>query len=323
MRLFVLAALLLATVAVDVDAAGPFPVPGKPVRVIVGFAAGGGTDLMARQMAPRLAEAVGTPVVIENRPGASTALAAVEVARSTPDGHTVLFTFNGTFTQNPHTIASLPYDAQRDFAAISLVARGPLVLVGHPSLPAKDLRELVAYGRSHPGELSYASFGVGTSSHLFGELLARNAGVPLLHVPYKGAGDAAKDLLSGRVPLMFDSATSALPQVKAGRLRAYAIVAERRSPYLPDVPTFAEQGVPGIDLAGWLGFWGPAGMPPEVVAALNAAIAKVLAAPEIRDQFAVGAYEATPSTPAELDAMVRDVSGRWARVVRDLDYRPQ
>ena len=321
MRAFALAAFLLAFAAPA--AAAPFPVPGKPVRLVVGFAAGGGTDIMARQMAPRLADVLGVPVVVENRPGASTAVGAQEVARSAPDGHTLLYTFNGTFTQNPHTIASLPYDAQRDFTPISLAARGPLVLVAHPSLPAQDVRELVAYGRANPGTLSYASFGVGTSSHLFGDLLARQSGMPLLHVPYKGAGDAAKDLLAGRVPLMFDSATSALPQVRAGRLRALAVVAEKRSPFLPEVPTFAEQGIPGIDLSGWLGFWGPAGLPPDVVATLNAAIGRVLAMPDLREQFAQGAYEAAASTPAELDALVREVSERWARVVRDLGFKPQ
>ena len=318
-----LAAVLLALVVAAPTGAAPFPVPGKPVRIVVGFAAGGGTDIMARQLAPRLSDALGAPVVIENRPGASTALGALEVARSAPDGHTLLFTFNGTFTQNPHTIAALPYDALRDFTPISLAARGPLVLVVHPSLPVRDVRELVAWGRANPGTLSYASFGIGTSSHLFGDLLARQTGVPLLHVPYKGTGDAAKDLLAGRVPLMFDSATSALPQVRAGRLRALAVVAEQRSPFLPDVPTFTEQGIAGIDLTGWLGFWGPAALPPDVVAALNAAIAKVLAMPELREQFAQGAYEATPSTPAELDALVRDVSERWARIVRDLGLKPQ
>jgi len=318
-----IAVLLIALIGAAPLAAAPFPIPGKPVRIVVGFAAGGGTDIMARQLAPRLAEVLGVPVLVENRPGASTALGAVEVARSAPDGHTLLYTFNGTFTQNPHTIASLPYDAQRDFTPISLAARGPLVLIAHPSLPVRDVRELVAYGRANPGTLNYASFGIGTSSHLFGDLLARQSGVPLLHVPYKGTGDAANDLLAGRVQLMFDSATSALPQVKAGRLRALAVVAERRSTFLPDVPTFAEQGIAGIDLTGWLGFWGPAGLPPDVVAALNAAIGKVLAMPELRDLFAQGAYEASPSTPAELDALVRDVSERWARIVQDLGVKPQ
>jgi tripartite-type tricarboxylate transporter receptor subunit TctC len=318
-----LAALVLALVMSAPAGAAVFPVPGKPLRIVVGFAAGGGTDIMARQLAPRLSDVLGVPVVIENRPGASTALGALEVARSAPDGHTVLYTFNGTFTQNPHTIATLPYDAQRDFTPISLAARGPLVLIAHPSLPVRDVRELVAYGRANPGVLNYASFGIGTSSHLFGELLARQSGVPMLHVPYKGAGDAASDLIAGRVQLMFDSATSALPQVKAGRLRALAVVAERRSPFLPDVPTFAEQGIAGIDLSGWLGFWGPAGLPPDVVATLNAAIGKVLAMPDLRDLFAQGAYEASPSTPAELDALVRDVSERWARIVHDLGVKPQ
>jgi tripartite-type tricarboxylate transporter receptor subunit TctC len=317
-----IAVLLLALLGVAPLGAAPFPIPGKPVRIVVGFAPGGGTDIMARQLAPRLAEVLGVPVLVENRPGASTALGAVEVARSAPDGHTLLYTFNGTFTQNPHTIASLPYDAQRDFTPISLAARGPLVLVAHPSLPVQDVRGLVDYARANPGTLSYASFGIGTSSHLFGDLLARQAGIALLHVPYKGSGDAAKDLLAGRVQLMFDSATVALPQVKAGRLRALAVVAERRSPFLPDVPTFNEQGIAGIDLTGWLGFWGPAGMPPDVVAALNAAIGKVLAMPDLREQFAQGAYEAAPSTPAELDALVRDVSERWARVVRELGVKP-
>ena len=321
MRVLALLGLLLALAAPA--AGGPFPIPGKPVRVVVGFAAGGGTDLQARLLAPRLAEALGVPVVVDNRPGASTMLAAQEVARATPDGHTILYTFNGTFTQNPHTLANVPYDAFRDFAPLSLAARGPLVLVVHPSLPARDLAELVAYGRAHPGTLSYASFGVGTSSHLIGELFARQAGIAMTHVPYKGAADAAKDLLSGRVPLMVDSAASALPLVRAGRLRALAVVAERRSPWLADVPTFAEQGYRDLDLEGWLGFFGPAGLPPDVIEALHRAIARALASGEVRDGFALGAYDAVGSTPAELAAKVRDTHARWGRLVRELGVVPQ
>ena len=304
-------------------AAEPFPLPGKPIRIVVGFAAGGGTDLQARLLAPKLADALGVPVTVDNRPGASTMIAAQEVARAAPDGHTILYTFNGTFTQNPHTLANVPYDPFRDFAPLSLAARGPLVLVAHPSLPATSVAELVAYGKSRPGALSYASFGVGTSSHLIGELFARQSGVAMVHVPYKGAGDAAKDLFAGRVPLMVDSAASALPQVRAGRLRALAVVAERRSPSLPDVPTFGELGYRDLDLAGWLGFFAPAGVPPGVVDALHGAIARALAAPEVRDGFAQGAYEAVGSTPAELAALVREAHGRWGRIVRELGVAPQ
>jgi len=317
-----LAALVLALALAGPAAGAPFPVPGKPVRVVVGFAAGGGTDLQARLLAPHLAQALGVPVVVENRPGASTMLAAQEVARAAADGHTVLYTFNGTFTQNPHTFASLPYDPFRDFTPLSLGARGPLLLVAHVSLPARDLRELADYGRANPGTLSYASFGAGTSSHLFGELVARQAGVPMIHVPYKGAGDAAKDLLAGRVPLMVDSAASALPQIRGGRLRALGVIAERRSPLLPDVPTLAEQGYRDLDLSGWLAFFGPANLPPDVVSALNAAIAKALAAPEVRDGFAQGAYEAVPSTPEELAALTRETYERWGRIVKSLGYVP-
>ena len=303
-------------------AAQSFPLADKPVRVVVGFAAGGGTDLQARIVAPRLAEILGVPVVVENRPGASTMLAAQEVARAAPDGHTLLYTFNGTFTQNPHTFASVPYDPFRDFTPVSLGARGPTLLVVHPSVPAGDLRELAAWGRTHPGTLNIASFGLGTSSHLFAELLMRQSGVAMTHVPYKGAGDAAGDLLAGRVQLMFDSAASALPNVRAGRLRALGVVADKRSAFLPGVPTFAEQGYRDIDLVGWLGWFGPANLAPEVVDRLNAALAQALASAEVKDRFAQGAYEALSSTPAELGALTRVAFDRWGRIVRELGLTP-
>jgi len=314
---------LLAAFTAAAACAQPFPSPGKPVRIVVGFAAGGGTDLQARIVAPKLAEVLGVPVVVENRPGASTMLAAQEVARTAPDGHTLLYTFSGTFAQNPHTLASVPYDPFRDFTPVSLGARGPQLLVAHVSVPAKDVRELVAWGRAHPGELNIASFGVGTSSHLYAEMLARESGVPMTHVPYKGAGDATKDLLAGRVQLMFDSATSAIPNVATGRVRALGTVAERRSPFLPDVPTLAEQGFPAISLTGWLAYFGPAGLAPEVVDRLNAAIAAVHASPEVKEAFARGAYESVSSTPGELRALVKDDYGRWGAIVRALGFEPQ
>ena len=300
-----------------------FPAPGKPIRLLVGFAAGGGTDIQARILAPKLADALGTSVVVENRPGASTMLAAQEVARAAPDGHTLLYTFSGTMAQNPHTLANVPYDPFRDFTPISLAAVGHVVLVAHASLPATDVKSLVAWSRAHPDPVPIANYGVGTSSHVFAEMFARQTGIPVTHVPYKGAGDAQKDLLAGRVPLMFDSATSALPNVQSGRLRILGVVGPSRSAFLPDVPTLAEQGLRGIDLIGWLAFYGPAGMPADVVERLNSGIAKALASPEVREGFARGAYEATSSSPAELAAWTRDTYDRWGKVVKDLALVPQ
>ncbi|MEO8486102.1 MAG: tripartite tricarboxylate transporter substrate binding protein [Betaproteobacteria bacterium] len=316
-------ALLLCSALATFDAScGTFPTPGRPVRIVVGFAAGGGTDVQARLLAPGLAEALGVPVIVENRPGASTMLAAEEVSRAAPDGHTIFYTFSGTFSQLPHTQRSVRYDAFHDFAPISLAARGPLVLVVHPSVPASDVAGLVAWGKAHPGSLNVASFGAGTSSHLFAEMLVRQTGVAMTHVPYKGAGDAAKDLYAGRVQLMFDSAASALPVVRSGRLRAIGVVAAKRSRWLPDVPTLGEQGLHDMDLEGWLAFFGPANLPPEVVDKLGAAVARALRSPELKEAFAQGAYDAVASTPAELATLVRDDFDRWGRIVRELGFTP-
>jgi tripartite-type tricarboxylate transporter receptor subunit TctC len=300
-----------------------FPGAGKPVRLLVGFAAGGGTDIQARIVAPRLAEALGSPVIVENRPGASTMLAAAEVARAAPDGHTLLYTFNGTFAQNPFTQAAIPYDPFRDFTPVSLGARGSQILVLHVSIPATNLQELVSWGRAHPGALNIASFGNGTSSHIFAELLMRQSGVPMTHVPYKGTGDAVKDLLAGRVQLMFDAGPSAVQNASTGKLRMLGIVAPARSPLLPELPTLDEQGFKGIDLVGWLGFYAPANLPPATLRALNAALVKALAAPEVREGFAKGIYEAVSSSPQELGALTRESYEQWGKIIRELGIKPQ
>ncbi len=323
MNRLVAAAAVVLFLAAETAAAQSFPVPGKPVRILVGFAAGGGTDIQARIVAPRIAEALGVPVIVENKPGAGTMVAAAEAARSAPDGHTILYTFNGTFAQLPFTQASVPYDPFKDFTAISLAARGSQILVLHVSVPATNLQELVAYGRANPGTLNIASFGAGTSSHIFAELLMRQSGVPMTHVPYKGTGDAVKDLLAGRVQLMFDAGPSAVQNAATGKLRMLGIVAEQRSPLLPGVPTISEQGFRGIDLLGWLGFYGPAKMPTETVRKLNGAIAKALSIQEVKDGFARGIYEAVPSSPEELAALTRDSHERWGKIIRDLGIRPQ
>src|SRR4051812_47118972 len=320
-RMLRIALALLAWCAVA--QAQPFPSAGKPLRLVVGFAAGGGTDIQARIVAPKIAEILRTPVIVENRPGASTMVAAAEVARAAPDGHTLLYTFNGTFAQNPFTQANIPYDPFRDFTPVSLGARGSQILVMHTSVPANNLTELVAWGRAHPGALNIASFGSGTSSHLFAELLMRQSGVPMTHVPYKGTGDAVKDLLAGRVQLMFDAGPSAVQNASTGRLRMLGIVAPGRSPLLPGLPTLAEQGYHGIDLVGWLGFYGPARLPAETVRVLNGALVQALAAPEVKEGFAKGVYEAVSSSPEQLATLTREAYEQWGKIIRELGIRPQ
>jgi len=324
MRLLAAACAALLAAASAASFAQGFPVPGRPIRVLVGFAAGGGTDIQARIVAPKLSEALGgVPVVVENKPGASTMVAAAEAARSAPDGHTILYTFNGTFAQNPFTLASVPYDPFKDFTPISLGARGSQILVVHISVPATNIQELAAWGRANPGRLNIASFGTGTYSHIFAELLARQSGIDMTHVPYKGTGDATKDLLAGRVQLMFDAATTAIQNVSTGKLRMLGIVAEQRSRLVPDVPTLSEQGLKGIDLVGWLGWFGPAGLPKETTDKLNAALVKALANPEVKAAIEKGGYESVSSTPADLAAMVKTDYARWGKIIKDLGIKPQ
>jgi tripartite-type tricarboxylate transporter receptor subunit TctC len=316
-----LLALALALSAAAAAAQG-FPIPGKAIRVVVGFAPGGGTDIQARIVQPKLSEALGVPVVIENKPGAGTALAAAEVARAAPDGYTLLYTFNGTFAQLPFT-QHVTYDPFKDFTPISLGARGSQLLVVHTSIPAKNLAELKAWGRANPGKLNIASFGTGTSSHIFAELLVRQLGVEMVHVPYKGTGDAVKDLLAGRVQLMFDAATTAIQNINTGKLRALGVVAPERSKFLPDVPTMDEQGLKGIDLVGWLGWYGPAGLPKEAVQKLNAALVKALADPEVKAGIEKGAYESESSTPEQLASITKDSYQRWGKVIHELGIKQQ
>lgn len=301
-----------------------FPQPGKPVRVLVGFAAGGGTDIQARIVAPRLAEALGVNVIVENKPGAGTSIAAAEVARAAPDGHTILYSFNGAFAQVPFTLAGgVPYDPIKDFSPISLGARGSQILVLHVSVPANNIKELLEWAKANPGKLNIASFGTGTSSHLFAEMFMRQSGVPMVHVPYKGTGDAVKDLLAGRVQIMFDAGTSAIANAATGRMKMIAVVGEKRSPFTPDVPTLTEQGIKGIDLVGWLGWFGPANLPPEITKKLNAALLKALADPAVKTAIEKGGYESVSSTPEELTALTKRDIERWGKVIRDIGFKPQ
>jgi tripartite-type tricarboxylate transporter receptor subunit TctC len=321
MRSLFAAALLALPLAAA--AAADFPTPDKPVRIVIGLAPGGPTDLQARIVAEHLRKELGATVVVENRPGASMTMATAEVARSPADGHTLLYSPSSPFAQSPHSVAKLPYDPFKDFTPISLGSLGPLVLVAHKSVPAENLKQLVEYAKANPGKLNYGSFGNGTSSHLFGQMMAKQYGLDMVHIPYKGAGDVQKDLVVGRVQIMFAAAGGAVQFVRTGQVRMIGVAAPKRTRLLPGVPTLAEQGATGLDIDGWVGFFGPARMPPATVARLNSALVKVLAAPQVKEEFEKGAYEAIASSPSEFGSLVKDSYERWGRVAESLGVRKE
>lgn len=322
-RLLALSAGLLLLGLAPLAAAQDFPPKGKPIRIVVGFTAGGGTDGQARVVAQKLGDLLGVSVIVENRPGASTMLAASEVARSAPDGSTLLYAPSSTMAQNPHTFAKVPYDPFKDFTPVSMGGRGPLVLLVSNSVPANNVAELVSYVKAHPGQVSYASFGTGTSSHIYGEAFLKRTGIDAVHVPYKGGSDAAKDLIGARVEYMFDSASSALITLASGKVKIIAVAAGARIPALPDVPTFKEQGVSGLDLPSWLGFYAPANMPAPVLAKLNAALVQVLAMPQVREFYRNGGYEAGGSTPKEFANITRATYDKWGEMVKQVGLAKQ
>lgn len=300
-----------------------WPQAGRPVRLVVGLAAGGSLDGQARALARRLSEISGTQVVVENKPGASMMLSASEVARAQPDGYTLLYAPSSLFAQNPHTLSSVPYDPFKDFTPLTMAARGPLVLTVHQSLPVQSAKDLVAWAKANPGKLNFASFGTGTSSHIYALAFARLTGIEVTHVPYKGTADAARDLLEGRVQAYFDAAPTAIQNAATGRVRMVGVAASRRAPAVPDVQTFTEQGIAGIDLTSWIAVVGPAKMPSELVARINALVVQALNAPDVKDFFAKGAWETSPSTPSELTQEMRLAYDRWGQMVRQIGFEKQ
>ena len=314
---------VLSATAPQVGAQQDFPVKGKPIRIVVPFTAGGGTDAQARIVAQKLGELLGTTVLVDNKPGASTMLGASEVARSAPDGYTMLYAPSSTMAQNPHTLVNVPYDPFKDFTPISLGGRGPLVLMISSEVPASNVKELIAYMKANTGKVSYATFGAGTSSHVYGEMFLQKTGTQAVHVPYKGGSDAAKDLIGGRVQLFFDSASSAIITAGTGKAKIIGIAAESRIPALPDVPTLAEQGVSGLDLPSWLGFYGPAKMPPTVVKTLNGAIAQVLAMQQVKDFYRKGGYEAGSLSPEDFGKLTHATYDRWGAMIQQLGMAKQ
>ncbi len=304
--------------------AAEFPVPGKPIRILVGFPPGGGTDIQARQIAQQLTTVLGgVPVVVENRPGAGTLLAANELIKTIPDGHSLLYTPASTLSQLPHTLLAAKYDTLKNFTPVAQGAVGPLVLVVHKSIPVNTVSELVAYAKSNPGKLNYVSQGMGTSAHIYGQMFARQAGIDIVHVPYKGANDVAKDFIAGRVHLQFASSSAAVALAKSGELRLLALVAPQRSSLFPELPTMGEQGIKGIDIESWIGFVGPAGIPPATVHRLSEAFAQILKTPSIQEAFRAGGVEAKWAGPDEFSMIIRNSYRQWGQTLGELGYKKE
>jgi len=309
-----LAAALLVTGFVSVAAQAAWPE--RPIRFIVPFPPGGGADIMARPMSAYLGRSLGQQVVVDNRGGAGGTLAAAMAATAPPDGHTLFFGTVGTHAIHASLYSKLPYDPVKDFAPIALTHNAPRVLVVHASVPIKSVADMIAYAKSKPGQLSFASAGNGGTNHLSGELFKVMAGVDMVHVPFKGAGPAAADVLAGRIALTFDSIPVWINHIKSGKVRALGVTTLKRSATLPDVPTVAESGLPGFDVANWLGVYAPANTPKTVIQRLNAELAAVMADADIRRQLIEQGVEPMHTTPEELAALMRRDTAKWAKIVK-------
>ena len=289
--------------------------PVKPVRVVAGFPAGSAVDIVARIVAQKLSETYAQQFIVDARPGAGSNIAAAFAAKAPADGYTL---FMGTVanTINATLYARLPFDFTRDFAPITLTASAANLLLVHPSVPAQSVAGLIRLAKAQPGQLSFASSGTGTLPHLAGELFKSMAGVDILHVPYKGGPQATTDLIGGQVAILFAISSTVLPHVKSGRIRALAIATPARMPYLPDIPTIAESGLPGYEAVTWFGFTAPAHTPREIIGKLNTDILRVINTPEMRRQFAAQGIDATGSTPEQFATYIRNEIAKWARAIK-------
>ncbi|HEV7820400.1 MAG TPA: tripartite tricarboxylate transporter substrate binding protein, partial [Burkholderiales bacterium] len=295
--------------------------PSKPIRFVVGFTAGGASDITSRIVGQKLTEHLGQPVVIDNRAGASGTIAGTIVARALPDGYTLLSGATSILSINPALFAKLDYDSLRDFTPVSQTVSMPQLLVVHPSVKASTLKELLALAKARPGELNYSSSGTGSSSHLAMELLKYMTGINVVHVPFKGSGQAMPNLLAGQVQLVFDPMPSSLPHVKSGRLRAIAISTATRSPAIPELPTVGESGVPGYDSNLWYGVLLPARAPPAIVAKLNHTINTILRDPEVAERFAALGAEPRGSSGAEFGQYIAAETAKWGKVIKAVGLR--
>jgi tripartite-type tricarboxylate transporter receptor subunit TctC len=310
-RLFALAAALLVALPA---AAQNFP--SKPIRLICPFPPAGAVDIASRSTAAELTKVLGQPVTVENKPGAGGNLGGAEVARSAPDGYTLLMTTSGIQAINPALYARMPFDPNRELTPVIELVSLNNVLVVHPSVPAHSVKELIALAKKEPGKWAYASSGNGTSIHMSGAMFTQMTGTDILHVPYKGSGPAVTDLLAGQVQIMFDNIPSSLPHIRSGKLRALATTGARRDPALPDLPTIAEAGIPGYESGVWFGLMAPAGTPRETVARLNAASLQATKAPEFVKRMTDLGYNIVAGTPDEMTASIKAELARWAPIVK-------
>ena len=295
--------------------------PTKPVRVVVPFSAGGFADNAIRSISDRLGARLGQSVIVDNRAGASGNIGAEMVAKSPPDGYTLLLGFDGTMVINPHVFANTGFDTLRDFAPVTKLGDAGIVIVAHPSVPANNLRELIALAKAKPGTLSYGSSGTGGTSHLACELLSQRAGIELLHIPYKGGGQAITDVVGGQIPLVCTAIATAQVFLKSGKLKAIGISSAARSPAMPEVPTFIESGLPGLSVNSWIGILAPAKTPGAIVSRLQKEIAAVLQLPEVRERYAVLGIDPVGSTPEAYAAEIRADLARWEIVVKKANLR--
>ena len=290
--------------------------PTKAVKMVVPFPPGGSLDIAGRLIAQKLTDAWGQPVVVENKPGAGGNIGADFVAKSPPDGYTILMGALSTHAVNPSLYKSMPYDAAKDFAPITLIAITPNVLVVNANSPVNNVKEFLAYAKANPGKLSFGSGSNGSAGHLAGELFKVETGTDAVHVPFKGGAPATQALLAGDTQFMFDNLANAMAQVKAGKLRALAVTTANRSPLAPDLPTMAEAGLPGFDISTWYGFFAPAGTPPAIVAKWSAEVAKVLNAPDVRAKFVADGAEPAPNTPEQFAQFIAREQAKYARIVK-------
>jgi tripartite-type tricarboxylate transporter receptor subunit TctC len=292
--------------------------PGKPIRLVVPFPPGGATDLLARSIAQGIGNAFGQPIVVDNRPGAGGTLGSAEVAKATPDGHTLLMATNSTHAIAPHLNRNLPYNAEADFTPVALAAYATNIVLVPKDLPVASIKDLIAYAKARPGQLNYASSGNGTIVNLTAEAFKAQAGVFIVHIPYRGTALAIPDLVSGKVQLLFDSIVSGLPHVKDGKLKALAVTSRKRSALVPELPTVAESGLPGFESDTWFGVYGPKGLSAEITGRVASEFQRALAKPEVAERMAkLGAEPVTDAGPAKFAAMVKADSARWAALIRE------
>jgi tripartite-type tricarboxylate transporter receptor subunit TctC len=314
--------LVSACIALATALAAAQAYPARPVRVVVGFPPGAGVDITTRLVTPRLAEALGQQFIVDNRPGAAGNIGAEVASKAMPDGYTLL-SASAPIVMSPALYKHLNYNLERDFDPIGLMASAPFVLVLHPSVPAKSVKEFIALARLRPGQLAYASTGSGSTPHLSMELFKAQAGINMVHVPYKGTPQAVPDILSGQVQAMFANTLSVLPQVKAGRLRALAISSAKRSAAVPELPTVAEAGMPGYEAGTWFGLFAPAGTPREIINRLSGEIVRIVGTPDMKARLLEQGADAVTSTPEQFRAFVKSELAKWSEVIKAVGVKAE